>query len=253
MLAAPPFEVTMTRWSSKALLGAAVALVAGSVLRRHSAETVKFGVLTAMTGQYSDLGGQGSITAAQMAVEDFRAEAKPGFRIELVTPITKTGSTSAPTKYGVDRPRHIGDRCAQFRGSAASKVATERRRVVINTGAAERLTNEVTLTRFTTHTTPMLWQRSSAAASCSRAATAGSFSPPYFFAPTLTADLTRAAPVQEQVSRALRRHFAPSAAAGLEKPGSASRRRRRRCHAMKPASPFEYPNWARGAWCSRPT
>ena len=149
MPAAPPFEVTMTRWSSKALLGAAVALVAGSVCAQAgiSAETVKIGVLTAMTGQYSDLGGQGSITAAQMAVEDFRAEAKPGFRIELVHADHQNRVDIGANKVrdwidrdGVDM---VTDALNSAVAIAVSKVATERRRVVINTGAAStRLTNE---------------------------------------------------------------------------------------------------------------
>ncbi len=49
-----------------------------------SGDMVKIGVLTDMSGVYSDLGGQGSVTAAQMAVEDFKAQAKPSWRIELV-------------------------------------------------------------------------------------------------------------------------------------------------------------------------
>ncbi len=45
---------------------------------------VKIGVLTDMSGVYSDLGGQGSVTAAQMAIEDYKAQYKPNFKIEMV-------------------------------------------------------------------------------------------------------------------------------------------------------------------------
>ncbi len=38
-----------------------------------SGDAVKIGVLTDMSGGYSDLGGQGSVTAAQMAIADFGA------------------------------------------------------------------------------------------------------------------------------------------------------------------------------------
>src|SRR6187402_340319 len=37
---------------------------------------VKIGVLTDMSGSYSDLSGAGSITAAKMAIEDFQAQEK---------------------------------------------------------------------------------------------------------------------------------------------------------------------------------
>ena len=40
-----------------------------------SGDMVKIGVLTDMSGVYSDLGGQGSVTAAQMAIDDFKAQA----------------------------------------------------------------------------------------------------------------------------------------------------------------------------------
>ena len=48
-----------------ALLGASLGL--GSA---QAAETVKIGVLTDLSGPDSDMAGQGSVVAAQMAVED---------------------------------------------------------------------------------------------------------------------------------------------------------------------------------------
>ncbi len=46
---------------------------------------VKLGVLTDMTGYYSDLAGPGSVLAAKMAIADFKAKAKPSFKIELLS------------------------------------------------------------------------------------------------------------------------------------------------------------------------
>ena len=46
--------------------------------------TVKVGVLTDMSGPFSDQVGRGSVTAAQMAAEDFNAEAKPGPKAVIV-------------------------------------------------------------------------------------------------------------------------------------------------------------------------
>ena len=46
---------------------------------------VRIGVLTDMSGVFSDLAGAGSVTAAQMAIDDFKATKKPSFKVELVT------------------------------------------------------------------------------------------------------------------------------------------------------------------------
>src|SRR6202140_3101451 len=45
--------------------------------------TVKLGVLNDMSSLYSDIGGQGSVIAAKMAVEDFNPAAH-GMKVELV-------------------------------------------------------------------------------------------------------------------------------------------------------------------------
>ncbi|MGE4281612.1 MAG: ABC transporter substrate-binding protein, partial [Magnetospirillum sp.] len=49
-------------------LGMALALPAQA---QFSDGKVKIGVLTDLSGTYSDLAGRGSVTAAQMAIEDF--------------------------------------------------------------------------------------------------------------------------------------------------------------------------------------
>src|SRR5436853_4039888 len=50
-----------------------------------SGDMIKVGVLTDMSGLYSDLGGQGSVAAAQMDIDDFKAQNKPSYKIELVS------------------------------------------------------------------------------------------------------------------------------------------------------------------------
>lgn len=60
------------------LAGAALAPVAG-----QAADQVKIGVLTDMSGMYSDFGGEGSVVAAQMAIADFGGSVL-GQPIELV-------------------------------------------------------------------------------------------------------------------------------------------------------------------------
>jgi len=47
-------------------------------------KTAKIGVLTDLSGLYADLGGQGSIVAAQMAIEDSGMAAK-GWKLDLIS------------------------------------------------------------------------------------------------------------------------------------------------------------------------
>src|SRR5438046_4969391 len=65
-------------------LAALVSVSASAAEPKISGDVVKIGVLTDMSGLYSDLGGQGSVVAAQMAVEDF-GKTVLGARIEVVS------------------------------------------------------------------------------------------------------------------------------------------------------------------------
>ncbi len=49
-----------------------------------SAETIKLGLLTDMSGVFSDFSGRGSVVAAQLAIEDFHART-PGLDVQLLT------------------------------------------------------------------------------------------------------------------------------------------------------------------------
>ena len=50
---------------------AVVGLIAAPAAAQYADGGIKIGVLTDMSGGYSDLAGRGSVTAAQLAVEDF--------------------------------------------------------------------------------------------------------------------------------------------------------------------------------------
>jgi branched-chain amino acid transport system substrate-binding protein len=54
-----------------------------SAFAQYTDGVIKIGVMNDMSGTYSDLSGQGSVTAARMAVEDFGAAAK-GLKVEIV-------------------------------------------------------------------------------------------------------------------------------------------------------------------------
>ncbi len=108
---------------------------------------VKIGVLTDMSGVYSDLGGQGSVTAAQMAIEDYKAQYKPNFKIEMVYADHQNkadvGSNKAREWFDTQGVDMITDVLNSGVALAVAKVTQEKKRIMINTGAAStRLTNE---------------------------------------------------------------------------------------------------------------
>ncbi|MDT3735334.1 MAG: ABC transporter substrate-binding protein [Denitratisoma sp.] len=132
---------------------AAMSMAAGQAFAQKapavklSGDMVKIGVLTDMSGVYSDLGGQGSVTAAQMAVEDFKAQAKPSWKIELVYADHQNkadvGSNKVREWYDTQGVDMVTDVLNSAVALAVSKVTQEKNRILIDTGAAStRLTNE---------------------------------------------------------------------------------------------------------------
>jgi len=69
----------MSTWLRPGVIAAALlASVVGSPARAQLPGTIRIGVLNDMSGPYADVSGKGSVTAAQMAAEDFAKEAGPG-------------------------------------------------------------------------------------------------------------------------------------------------------------------------------
>jgi branched-chain amino acid transport system substrate-binding protein len=144
----------MKRKMISAMVGAAVMAFAGGAMAQGKApamkvsgDAVKIGVLTDMSGVYSDLGGQGSVTAAQMAIDDFKAQAKPKWKIELVYADHQNkadiGSNKAREWYDTQGVDMITDALNSGVALAVSKVTLEKNRILMDTGAAStRLTNE---------------------------------------------------------------------------------------------------------------
>jgi branched-chain amino acid transport system substrate-binding protein len=108
---------------------------------------VKIGVLTDMAGVFSDLGGAGAVTAAQMAIDDFVEREKPPFKVELVSadhqnkPDIATGI--ARQWYDTGEVDLITDVINSGVALAVSSVAEAKNRMLIVTGSGStRLTNE---------------------------------------------------------------------------------------------------------------
>jgi branched-chain amino acid transport system substrate-binding protein len=134
-----------------------LALIAGAIIAagatssigqsKISGDVVRIGVLTDMSGLYSDLGGQGSIEAAKMAVDDFKKEAKPKFNIDVVSADHQNkadiGSSKAREWFDTQGVDMITDALNSAVGIAVAKVAGEKHRILIDVGAgSSRLTNE---------------------------------------------------------------------------------------------------------------
>ena len=107
---------------------------------------VKIGVLTDMSGLYSDLGGQGSVIAAQMAIEDFGGKVL-GAPIQVISADHQNkadiGGSKSREWYEAEKVDMITDLLNSGVGIAAAKVAEQKKRIAMNVGAATtRLTNE---------------------------------------------------------------------------------------------------------------
>ena len=125
----------------KTLLAAAAlcALATGTAQAEMSGGTVKIGVLNDMSGLYADLGGMGSVHAAQMAVEDFGA-AKKGMKVEIISADHQNkpdvGSSIARQWFDTDKVDVIVDVPTSSVALAVNQVAREKKKAMLNSGAA---------------------------------------------------------------------------------------------------------------------
>src|SRR5580692_11353526 len=101
--------------------------------------TVKIGVLNDMSSLYSDIGGQGSVIAAKMAVEDFNPAAH-GMKVEIVNAdhLNKpdVGVNIARQWFDVDHVDAIVDVPTSSVALAINEVVREKNKVFLVSGAA---------------------------------------------------------------------------------------------------------------------
>ena len=134
--------VPTTRWAAPALALAAAMVAPLPVSAQISDDVVKIGVLTDMNGPSSSADGPGSVTAAQMAVDDFGGKV-------LGKPITvisgdhqikpDVGAGIARRWYDTEQVDLIVDVPVSAVGLAVQNVATEKKRLLIvhSTGTAD--------------------------------------------------------------------------------------------------------------------
>jgi branched-chain amino acid transport system substrate-binding protein len=101
--------------------------------------TVKLGVLNDMSSLYSDIGGQGSVIAAKMAIADFNPAAH-GMKVELINAdhLNKpdVGSNIARQWFDVDHVDAILDVPTSSVALAVNEVIREKNKVFLVSGAA---------------------------------------------------------------------------------------------------------------------
>src|SRR5258706_1241882 len=118
---------------------AALALSAGVAQAQISGNVVKIGILTDMSSLYADLSGQGSVLAAKMAIEDFKAKEK-GLNVEVVFADHQNkadvGSQIANKWYDSEGVDVIVDTPNSGVALAVNQITKDKGKVFINSGAA---------------------------------------------------------------------------------------------------------------------
>ena len=122
-----------------ALAGATlVACASPAAWAQISGDSVKLGVLTDMSGVYSDNSGVGMVLATQMAIEDFGGKLN-GKPIEVVTADHQNkpdvGATLARKWIDTEGVDVIVDVIGSAVAFAVQNVAAEKNRVMLNVGS----------------------------------------------------------------------------------------------------------------------
>jgi branched-chain amino acid transport system substrate-binding protein len=122
-------------------------LLAGAAHAQISDGVVKVGVLTDMSGAYSDLSGQGALVAMQMAIDDFVANERPAFKVEMVYADHQNKGDIAANKarewFERDGVDIVTELVTTSTALAVQKIGKEKNKIVLVSGAAStRITNE---------------------------------------------------------------------------------------------------------------
>ncbi|HEX4599551.1 MAG TPA: ABC transporter substrate-binding protein [Burkholderiaceae bacterium] len=122
-------------------------MLAGAAHAQISDGVVKIGVLTDLSGAYSDISGQGAVVATQMAIDDFVAQDKPAFKVEMVYADHQNKGDIAANKarewFERDGVDVVTDLVTTSTALAVQKIGKEKNKLVFVSGAAStRITNE---------------------------------------------------------------------------------------------------------------
>ncbi|TXM71522.1 ABC transporter substrate-binding protein [Methylobacterium sp. WL12] len=161
---------------------------------------IKIGVLTDMSGGYSDLAGKGSVTAAQLAIEDF-GKTVGGRKVELIVADHQNkadiASTIARRWFDTEGVDAIFDTNSSVAGLAVREVARAKGKVDVNSGAGS-----MALTNAACSPTGAHWSWDThALAAGTAAALADDPKNTWFF---ITADYTFGHDLEAQVTRVVK-------------------------------------------------
>lgn len=128
----------MKRTFGNIVVGGLLILIgAVSALAQVSDDVVKIGVLTDMTGAYSDLAGPGSLIAAQMAAEDFGGKVL-GKQIVIISADHQNkadvASSIARKWFDEEHVDAIADLVSSSTALAVMPVAAEKKRITLLSG-----------------------------------------------------------------------------------------------------------------------
>jgi branched-chain amino acid transport system substrate-binding protein len=116
----------------------AAAMLVGSAYAQSKPEAVKIGIMTDMSGMYADFGGQGSVVAAQMAIEDFGGKVL-GQPIGLVSTDNQNKPDIASAKarewYDTEGVTMITDNMNSAAALAVSAITKEKNKITFVTSS----------------------------------------------------------------------------------------------------------------------
>jgi branched-chain amino acid transport system substrate-binding protein len=158
----------MNREAKKIFAAALVLAVVLTLPSRAAAQAgkfsdgvVKLGVLTDMTGYYSDLAGPGSVVAAKMAINDFKAKAKPGFKIELISADHQlkadVAGNTARKWFDEQQVDAVVDLVSSSTALAVMPVVKEKKRIALLSGPGTTAITGAQCNPYTVHWTYNNW------------------------------------------------------------------------------------------------
>ena len=141
----------------KATIGAvstALCILATPAMAQFSDNAVKIGILTDMGGIYADMGGKGSIVAAQLAAEDFGNKIG-GIPIEIISGDHQnkpdSASNIARQMYDTQGIDAIADGGSSAAALAIENVSRDRKKIFLASGAATAEITNKACSAYTTH------------------------------------------------------------------------------------------------------
>ena len=153
-------HVTRTLTATLAALATLISGPAAAAEPKLSDGAVRIGVLTDMTGYYSDLSGPGSALAAKLAVEDFGGK-MGGKPIELVSADHQlkadVASNTARKWFDEDKVDVVADLVSSSTALAVMPVAAEKKRILLLSGPGTTAITGEKCNPYTIHYTYDNW------------------------------------------------------------------------------------------------